>query len=163
MVPGTGPVVFDVFFGRLGSIISFEGAFARYARSEVDAGAQLLVVATNQGSYPYSQASDQFIRMTRMRAAELGVDVVHAAVTGRSAIITDGGVIGPVTPKAASAILTGDVRMRDAGLTLYARWGDWMPLVAVMAAVAIAATGWRRRRKEDVGGPKGDRAPVDGG
>ena len=37
--------------GLFGSVISFEAAFARTIRSEVQAGAQLIVVNTNEGSY----------------------------------------------------------------------------------------------------------------
>ncbi len=66
---GEGPVVFNLALGdysfRLGSVISFEGAFPRYARSEVRAGAQALVVATNEGSYGRGPASDQLMQMVR--------------------------------------------------------------------------------------------------
>ena len=51
MIPGEGPVVFDLGDYGLGSVISFEGGFSRYVRSEVADGAGLLVVATNEGSY----------------------------------------------------------------------------------------------------------------
>lgn len=140
MVRGAGPVTFDTGFGPFGSVISFESSFSRFARGQVRDGSRLLVVATSQNSYPYSAASDQLIGMTRMRAAELGVDVVHAAVTGRSAIITGGGVVGERTTLAEPAILTGTVRMRSQGLTLYTRWGDWVQLAAIgmlIAAVVI--------------------------
>ncbi len=138
MIPGAEPVVFDVSWGRLGSVVSWEGSFARFSRDEVEAGAQLIVVATNQGSYPYSDASDQFIAMTRMRSAELGTDVIHAGVVGRSTIITDGGKVGPVTGQATSEILLGDVQLRNAGLTLYARLGNWLQWIAISAGVAVA-------------------------
>ncbi len=94
MIKGDVPKVFDLDFGRVGAVISFEAAFARYGRDEAKAGAQLLVVASNEGSYEFTPVSDQFIAMSRMRAAELGLDVVHAAVTGKSTFITNGGVIG---------------------------------------------------------------------
>ncbi|MDH4116872.1 MAG: apolipoprotein N-acyltransferase [Acidimicrobiia bacterium] len=138
MVRGDGPRVFDVFFGRLGSVVSWEGSFARFSRDEVKAGAQVLVVATNQGSYPFSVASDQLIGMTRMRAAELGVDLVHAGVVGRSTLITGGGEVGPATGLATSEILTGSVRMRTEGPTLYGRLGDWLQWMAVVTATALA-------------------------
>lgn len=147
MVPGAGPVVWDLGFGPFGSVISFESAFSRYSRDTVLAGARLLVVATNQGSYPYSPASDQLIGMTRMRSAELGVDVVHSAVTGRSVIISDGGETGRRTGLTTSEVLTGEVRMRDAGLTLYARAGDWLQVTAAVAALLVTVTTrWRRER-----------------
>jgi apolipoprotein N-acyltransferase len=145
MVSGDGPVVFDVGFGPFGSVISFESSFARYSRDTVRAGADLLVVATSQVSYPRSNASDQLIGITRMRAAELGVDVVHGAVTGRSVIITDGGVLGERTPLAEPALITGTVHMRDAGPTLYTMAGDWLQMVSVLGAGAVL---WIRRRQD---------------
>lgn len=131
MIRGDGPVVFDVDGGSFGSVISFESSFARYSREHVRAGADLLVVATSQASYPFSDASDQLIGMTRMRSAELGVDVVHGSVTGRSTFITDGGEVGERTGLAEITSLRGVVQMRTDGLTLYARFGDWVQLVGI--------------------------------
>jgi apolipoprotein N-acyltransferase len=146
MLRGDGPAVFDLPFGRVGSVISFEGAFARYPRQHARAGAQLLVVATNEGGYGETPASDQFIGMTRMRAAELGMDVIHAAVTGKSTIITAGGVVGEVTPLAVQQVLYGTVRMREQPPTLYAVWGDWVQVLAVVGWV-MAEVAWRIRRR----------------
>lgn len=146
MIPGDGPVVFDTAWGRFGSVVSWEGSFARFPRDEVAAGAELLVVATNQGSYPYSEASEQFIAMTRMRSAELGTDVIHAGVVGRSTIITDGGELGPTTGKATAEVLTGTAQLRTAGPTLFTRLGNWVQWLAVLAGLGVflsAAPAWR--------------------
>ena len=130
MVRGADAVVFDTDFGSFGSVISFESSFSRYARDTVNDGARLIVVATSQASYPFSNASDQLIGMTRMRSAELGVDVVHSAVTGRSTIITDGGQVGETTGLATTELLTGTVQMRSAGRTVYTLFGDWLAWLA---------------------------------
>jgi apolipoprotein N-acyltransferase len=75
-----------------------------------------------------------------MRAAELGIDVVHAAVTGKSTFITEGGVVGETLGLAESDILYGSPRLRTSGPTLYARLGDWMVVLAALAgAVAVLA------------------------
>lgn len=147
MVRGPGPVVFDEGFGPFGSVISFESSFARYTRQTVGDGARMMIVATSQASYPFSNASDQLIGMTRMRAAENGVDVVHSAVTGRSTIITDGGVVQAPTELVASTVIYGTVSMRSAGPTLYTRLGDWLQYVAVMTAVAAVAASRRSRAR----------------
>lgn len=131
MIRGDGPVLFEVDGHTFGSVISFESSFARYSREHVVAGADLLVVATSQASYPFSDASDQLIGMTRMRSAELGVDVVHSSVTGRSTFITDGGVVGERTGLAEITSLAGDVQLRTDGPTLYARLGDWVQLAGI--------------------------------
>ncbi|MEX0863585.1 MAG: apolipoprotein N-acyltransferase [Acidimicrobiia bacterium] len=131
MIPGEGPVVFDFDGYELGSVISFEGGFSRYPRQHALAGANVIVVATNEGSYGLTPGSDQFIGMTRMRAAELRLPVVHAAVTGKSVVIDfEGGfqsemsglgtqevVFGEFTPRTRSAYaVTGDVVMTAAGV-----------------------------------------------
>lgn len=139
MIPGSGPVVFDLGDYDLGTVISFEGGFSGYAREMVHEGADLLVVATNEGSYGTTPASDQFIGMTRMRSAETGLDLIHAAVTGKSVIITDGGVLGETTGLGTQEVLYGQVRPRPALQTMYVRLGDWVMFLAVGgAAVALA-------------------------
>ena len=142
MVRGEGPVVFPTEWGSLGSVISFEGAFARIMRGPVRDGAKLLVVATNNSSYGLGPASDQFIGMTRMHASALGVDVIHAALTGRSTIITNNGTVGQISGLFTAEILTSEVRVRASGNTLYTTLGEWPDSLAILwllAAVAIFA------------------------
>jgi apolipoprotein N-acyltransferase len=147
MVRGFGPVTFDLADATIGSVISYEGAFSRYPRASVRAGAQAVVVATNQASFGDGPASDQFLAMSRMRAAELGVDIVHAAVTGKSAVLhADGRVDGP-TGLFTSEVLTARVRVRDAGLTPYARLGDWVQALSVVAGMAVLVEPRVRRRR----------------
>ncbi len=113
-------------------------------RGPVHRGANLLVVATNNSSYGFGPASDQFIGMTRMHAAALGVDVVHAALTGKSTIISEVGSVGPKTKLFSSGVLTGEVRVRAGGPTLYARTGEWpygAAIIWLLAAVVGAARG----------------------
>lgn len=137
MVRGDGPVLWDLGFGPFGSVISFEGSFARYGRENAREGAGLLILATSQESYPRSVASDQFIGITSMRAAELGMPLIHTAVTGRSTLITHGGETGPRTPLAEEALLIGETRTRsaDQGPTLYVRLGDWLQLLSILVLI----------------------------
>ncbi|MEX0795094.1 MAG: apolipoprotein N-acyltransferase [Acidimicrobiia bacterium] len=142
MIPGEGPVVFDHPDFVLGSVISFEGSFPRYARGHVLAGAQVIVIATNEGSYGMTAVSDQFIGMTRMRAAELGVPVIHAAVTGKSVIIDRHGVL----TSDASGLGTTEIvyaEVQPGSPTLYARLGDWLMYLAALSVLFVV---WRQRR-----------------
>ena len=150
MIPGDGPVVFDLGEGiRLGSVISFEGGFSRYPLQHMREGANLIVVATNEGSYGTTPGSDQFIGMTRMRAAELGVHVVHAAVTGRSTVIEPSGELGDQTGLGTQEIIYGVIQ-GQVERTVYARTRD-----VVMIAVALLGllTWWRARRPLVVSAP----------
>jgi len=136
MVRGTEAVVFPIPQGIVGSVISFEGAFPRRLRSEVAAGAQVLVVTPNASTWGEAEAADQFIGLTRINAAAFGQDLVHAAITGMSAFISADGSLGQTTGLLTREILTGEVRMRTAGETIYARFGDWVLFLAMAAAVA---------------------------
>jgi apolipoprotein N-acyltransferase len=130
-------VVFDLGDGlMMGSVISFEGGFSRYPRQHVTAGANFIVIATNEGSYGTTPGSDQFIGMTRMRAAELGLDMVHAAVTGKSTFIDYQGGVGETTGLGTQEVLYGEVSSRPP--SLYARSGD----IVMIAAAAIGVVTW---------------------
>jgi len=142
MIPGDGPVVIDTGLYKLGSVISFEGAFSRYALQHRRAGAEVIVVATNEASYgPDAATSDQLIGMTRMRAAELGVPVVHSAVTGRSTFIDASGRIGDLTGLGTEELLQegmGAPRAR----TIYSYTGN---VVMYLAAILGVLMWWRVR------------------
>lgn len=146
MIRGTEPVVFRIKGGSVGSVISFEGAFSRHVRSEAVAGAELIVVTTNEGSFGEGAASDQLIAMATVNAAEVGMDLVHAAVTGKSAIVLADGTVEGESGLFTAEVLRGNVRFRTAGPTLFARLGDWLQYVAIIAgAVAIAWPSEARR------------------
>ena len=149
MVRGTGPVVFDLFDGEvsLGTVISFEGAFIRTMRAHARAGADLMLVATNEASYGRGPASDQLIGMVRMNAAALGLDVAHGAVTGRSAFITAGGSIGETTGLFTETVHRGAVNVQGSGRTLYTLTGDWLQLLAILGAVSVLIAGYREPRE----------------
>lgn len=149
---GEGPIVFPMAVGedsfRLGSVISYEGAFPRYLRSQAKAGAQLMVVATNEGSYGRGPASDQLIEMVRINAAAVGLDAIHAAVTGRSTFIgADGSRSSIQTDLFTAEVLYGAVRVQESRRTLYAMTGDWLELAAIAGGAAALVVGWRNPRE----------------
>ena len=133
LIRGDHPVLFDLQGVPFASVISYEGAFARYERDSIRAGARFLVVATNEASFGETPSSDQFLAISRLRAAELGVDIVHGAVTGRSAFVHADGRVEGLSDLYQTAVIKGSVNIRDAGDTLYARWGDWLQVVAMLA------------------------------
>jgi apolipoprotein N-acyltransferase len=150
MIPGEGPVVFDLGEGiEMGSVISFEGGFSRYPRQHAKAGANFIVVATNEGSYGTTPGSDQFIGMTRMRAAELGMPVIHAAVTGKSVFIGERGELtSETTGLGTIETLTGLVV--PSSRSIYATTGE---VVMILAAVLGLVTWWRIRGSLVVSAP----------
>lgn len=138
MVSGDGPAVFE----GIGSVISFEGGFSRYAYEVRKAGATVIVVATNEASYgPEAPTADQFIGMTRMRAVELGVSIVHAAVTGKSTVTDNQGSFLTTTGLGTEEIFSGEL---DASVsTPYMAIGNAVMWLAALVGIVIW---WRARR-----------------
>ena len=139
MVSGAEPVVFPTEQGVLGSVISFEGAFARSMRSVAMAGAETMVIVTNEASFGDSAASDQLIGLARVNAAAVGLDTALGAITGKSTFITGAGSVGPKTDLFVSVVQYGSVQFRVGDQTVWVRFGDWVALLAVLGAVAVIA------------------------
>jgi apolipoprotein N-acyltransferase len=147
---GELPVVFRVVDGRVGVLIGYEGTIGWATRSAVDAGAALLVVASDE-SRVSATASVQFREMLRVEAAALGVDVVHVARAGTSEIIAASGAVETVLPRGEATVAVGRVALRSAGATVWSRFGNWAQLAAILvAAIAVVFPGEegaaRRRR-----------------
>jgi apolipoprotein N-acyltransferase len=118
---------------RIGPLICFESAFPDMSRHLADDGAQVLVVQSSTASFQHGWAPEQHASLAALRAAETGRPVVHATLTGVSAVFGPGGerVAEPLgTDRSGAAVF--DVPLAT-GTTLYVRFGDW----AVYAAVAV--------------------------
>jgi apolipoprotein N-acyltransferase len=100
-------------------------------------------VATNNDSYgPDAPTSDIFMGMTRMRATELGLDLIHAAVSGKSGVVDSRGYfISAIAANGEQRIVTAEVSPRS--LSIYARVGD---LLMWGAAIGAPLLWWRTRR-----------------
>ena len=144
-VAGNEPKVFDIEAGPVAPVISFEGDFGSLVRERIgDAGGRLLVVATNTSTWDDSWASAQHVAFSKLRAAENGVWVIHAALSGISAFVApDGTVVG------ASDLWTKETLVRTVRFatqpTFYARTGDWVPLTCLVASAGFLLVAYRRR------------------
>jgi len=144
MIRGTDAVVFPTPEGNLGSVISFEGSFARSMRSSARAGAQAMVVTTNTSSYGRSPATDQAIAMVKVNAAAVGLETAYASITGKSTFISADGAVGLTTDQLEETVLYGSLQYNADVPTLWVRFGDWFAFVAMIAgAIAIVAPGNR--------------------
>lgn len=151
-VPGTEGTLFDVAGGTVAPVISYEGDFGSLVASRVGAGARLVVVATNTSTWEDSPASAQHVAMSQVRAAENGTYVLHAALTGISAIIDPTGRVLERTELWSPDTLIGTVRFSDEA-SFYATTGDWLPrFCLLLCAGALLATFLRRRRDIASGG-----------
>ena len=140
-VPGHGTGLMRTPAGPLGLLVSFEVFYAGRSHESVRAGAQLLAVPTNTSSYSTSQVPTQEVAAAIVQAVETGRDLVQAAPTGFSVVVTQRGVVLQRSALGRRQVLFATVAFRR-GFTLYDDWGD-LP-VLLLAALAVVA-GWARQ------------------
>jgi apolipoprotein N-acyltransferase len=139
-VPGHQTVVFNVGQVKLGDVICYEIAFDDLVRSEVDAGANLLSMQSNDATFeregPITEESGQQLAMARIRAVEFDRAVVVSSTTGYSAIIAPDGQVISRTGMWEQAELEARVPLLTY-TTLANRVGAW-PEWAIVALTALA-------------------------
>ena len=144
-VPGNG----DRAGAHAGRPARPDGVLRGFLRQPVapvgDAGParELLVVPTNTSSYSTSQVPAQELAAARVQAVQTGRDLVQAAPTGYTAVVTQRGVVVRRSVLGRRQVVTATVALRD-GMTPYDRWGD-LP-VLVLAAGALGAGRLRQAR-----------------
>jgi apolipoprotein N-acyltransferase len=139
-IPGHGTGLMRTPAAPLGLLVSFEIFYAGRSRQSVRAGAQLLAVPTNTSSYSTSQVPAQEMAAAIVQSVETGRDLVQAAPTGFSAVVTQRGVVLQRSALGRRQVLFASVALRR-GFTPYDHWGD-LP-VLVLAGLALLA-GWAR-------------------
>ena len=135
MVRGSNQEVFITIQNeiKISPVISFEGSFDRYIRRSVEMGAELVVILTNQASFGKSGMSDQFILMSRANAISNNRDIVHAAITGKSAFIS--GIDGDVYSSSGlftDEVLTQKIKTSNTN-TLYTKWGNYLNYLLIFS------------------------------
>ena len=133
----------------IGDVICFEVAYDDLVRSSVKAGAQLLVVQTNNATFGHTAETYQQLAMSRLRAVEFGRTVVQSATTGISAVIApDGHIMSESGALYMPEVLSVQVPL-ERGTTLATRLGA-IPeyvLAAVAVVLLLAAALVRLRRR----------------
>jgi len=159
---GHSPGLFPVADTQIGTLICFESAFGYQVRPLVRDGAQVLVVSTNNRSYRRSANSAQHVAISQMRAAETGRPIVHAAISGISAVIDADGVVHDQTKLFERTVIQTTVATTT-GETPYVRYGEWAlaaAALAVLAASVVALVRPRRKQLMSPGAPEA-RMPVE--
>jgi apolipoprotein N-acyltransferase len=140
LTPGSSAVVFPGPPAPFGVMICYEGIFPELVRRFVTGGARLMVNMTNDGWFGRTSGPLQHLAMYPFRAVEHRTAVVRAANTGVSAFIAPTGRIVSTLGLFERGVLIRRVPLRSVE-TLYTRWGDWLPYLAVaVSAVALLAT-----------------------
>ncbi len=149
--PGHQRGIFTIASHRIATVICFESAFGPLVRDRAEQGAELIVVSTNNRSYRRSANSEQHVALDQLRAAETGRSVLHASVSGITAVIDDRGRITRSTQLFHNEAVTTMAVTRH-GATVYMRIGDSFALLCgACVGVGILVGWWRRRRGPSLG------------
>ncbi|WP_406448136.1 apolipoprotein N-acyltransferase [Streptomyces sp. NBC_00876] len=137
---------------HIGPLVCFESAFPDMSRRLTRDGAQLLIAQSSTSSFQHGWAPGQHASLGALRAAENGRPMVHATLTGISAVYGPQGqrIGAPLGTGTSGAAVYGVPLAR--GSTLYVRLGDW-PLYGALGVLAAfcAVEGVRSVRR---GGPE---------
>ncbi|MEU3840275.1 apolipoprotein N-acyltransferase [Streptomyces sp. NPDC028635] len=135
---GTEQVVMNAGHGlRVGPLVCFETAFPDMSRRLTQDGVDVLVGQSSTSSFQHSWAPEQHASLAALRSAETGRPMVHATLTGVSAVYGPGGErVGSWLGTSASRAAVYEVPLAD-GVTPYVRYGDWPVDVAVLVLVAL--------------------------
>ena len=140
--PGTEPGRFRREDLGFASIICFENAFPDLVRDFITEDEGFVVVSTNNATFGVSAAPEQHVVLSELRAVESGRWVVHAALSGISAVIGPDGTVTQRTGLFEPAILRADVPTAE-GTTPYDAVGGWLPL----AFLALLGAGYLTPRR----------------
>jgi apolipoprotein N-acyltransferase len=148
MVAGRGNGLLRGGPAPIGDVICFEVAYDDLVRSSVAAGAQLLVVQTNNATFGTTPETYQQLAMGQLRAVESGRTLIQAATTGKSAVIgPDGGIRMSSGPLFHADVLVASVPLRTV-ITPATRVGPWPEYVlAALAVAGLLGAGYRDRRR----------------
>jgi apolipoprotein N-acyltransferase len=136
----------------IGDVICFEVAYDSLVRSSVRAGAQLVVVQTNNATFGHTSETYQQLAMSKLRAIETGRTVIQVATTGSSAIIReDGKVLAKSGKLFTPAVLTATVTLETGETPAVAVGAVPEYVLAALALVGILYAAWPRLRRRSSG------------
>jgi apolipoprotein N-acyltransferase len=127
---------------RIGLAVCKDMDFHDTARAYAARQAQLLLVP----AWDFSIDGRFHSRMAIMRGVEGGFAIARAARSGRLTLGDDRGrVVAEASSEGHDAELVGNLPLHDTH-TLYARWGDWLVWLSLLASVAWLVLAFLPRR-----------------
>lgn len=142
--PGPGPRTFDFGnWGKAGMQICYEIVFS----GEV-------VDPENRPDYIFNPSNDgwfggwgppQHLAQARLRAMEEGLPVLRSTTTGISAVIDANGIVRQFVPHHTAGRLDGRIPPAHEP-TLFARYGNTLPVMLAFALLAVSAVALRRAK-----------------
>lgn len=105
--------------------VCYESVFGDFLSGFVSAGANVLVIITNDGWWGNTPGYKQHLAYGALRAIEFRRSIVRSANTGITALIDQKGRITIGGKWWEPQVIKGTVNLNNK-LTLYARWGDYI-------------------------------------
>jgi apolipoprotein N-acyltransferase len=131
-----------------GVLICFESTFSSLARGLARAGAEFLVVQTNDAWYGLSAGAAQHHHLSQLRAVETGRWVLRCANTGISSIIAPSGRLVASLPLGRRGLLRHAIGLpENPAATPYCLIGNfWLsaPALLLLAGLALSVRNARR-------------------
>ena len=147
---------------RLGPLVCFETSFPDMSRALVRDGAQVLVAQSSTSTFQHSWAPEQHASLGALRAAETWRPMVHATLTGVSAVYgPDGSRVGGELSTDASTAAVYDVPL-GGGTSPFVRYGEWPLQLSVGVLLVFGAVEAGRRIRGSGGAPRRRRTRTAG-
>ncbi len=135
LVPGDALTIFEAGGRRFGPLICFEVLHAPMSEWLIRENAEMLVVITNLGWFGNTNAIDQELEISRLRAVETRTPLVHCANTGHTGVFDPYGRFTAVGEPFRRFAATAPVAQAEPRLI---PWGPrWFRWIAVAGAVII--------------------------
>jgi apolipoprotein N-acyltransferase len=145
-LPGIETGVFNIADKQVGDVICFEVAFANHIYETINAGAQVVVVQTNNATYGNTAQPEQQFAITRFRAIETQRAFLVASTSGISGLIQNDGSVSARTNQFESAIVTGQAQLIN-DKTFSTRYPNWVLLVSIALLLTTTRNVWLRKPK----------------
>jgi apolipoprotein N-acyltransferase len=152
------PMVLEARDGReyrFGTPICFEIATPRVVNRWTREGVDFLINPTSEGRLG-DTVHVQTIAISGFRAIEARVPVVRVTNDGISGVIDANGrpheiLSGRFTgsPVNEAGVLFTTVPLDARGITIYSRFGDWLPIGCLLIVIALSGAGLAGRRKRE--------------
>ncbi len=134
---------------RLGVAICFEVVIDDVMADTVLAGADVIMVPTNNATFGFTDESVQQLAASRVKAVELGRSIVHISTVGVSGFVAPDGSVTQQSELFTQAILSGEITRRTE-ITPAVRVGPWLDRGgAVMLGLLLIMTSIRRRTRRN--------------
>ncbi len=146
LTPQGYPVVFEHRGIRAAPVICYESIYGEHLGGFVRDGAGFLAIITNDSWWGDTEGHRQLNSYARLRAVEMRRDIARSANSGISSFINARGDVMKTLPYGAKGALRGSLYLRH-GLTVYARFGDYIYRIASFVAVLFLLIGLFVRAK----------------